>query len=134
MIADRKDAVSPIEKRHNEAQARMLPMARIVAGAAPLADSLQRTPEWERYCTYLKGMADRFAAQKQVAQQKIGDPSIVDDAQVRKLRQDIFEADVWVRAMQFAIELPAAIIQGGDEADKFISSMEKKNEATSQAA
>lgn len=128
MIADRKDVQGTLQTRHLEAQSRILPMARVLSGAAPVMDQLARTPEWDRYCTYLQGVASRFEAQKQVAMQKLGDPAIVDDQQVRKLRQDVFEADVWVNAMRFAIELPAAILKGGEEADQFIQRIEKKNE------
>lgn len=132
MIADRKDVSLGIEKRHSEAQSRLLPMARILAGAAPVMDGLTRTNEFERYCTYLQGMAERFKQQKQAAQLKLEDPSVTDDKDVRKLRQDVFEANVWISAMQFAIELPAAILQGGKEADQFIATFEKKNEPAAE--
>lgn len=134
MIADKKDFAAVVQKRHAEANSRLLPMARLLAGAAPIADQLQRSPEWERYCTYLQGMAERFAASKQGAMEKLADPSITKDEEVRKLRQDVFEADVWVRALQFAIQLPAEILKGGEEADKFIATLEKKNETAQSAS
>jgi hypothetical protein len=91
---------------------------------------LQRSPEWERYVTYLQGVLNQFAARKQVAMQKLGDPTVTKDEDVRKLRQDVFTADVTVDTLKFCIELPAAILKGGEEADKFIQTFEKKNEAT----
>ena len=134
MIVDRKDAVGTLAERHAHAQNRMLPMARILAGAAPVMDKLARTEEWSRYCTYLQGVSERFAGQKQVALGKLGDPGIVDDQQIRKLRQDVFEADVWVNALKFAVELPAAIVKGGEEATEMVAKLEKKNETAGQAA
>jgi len=47
---------------------------------------------------------------------------------IRKLRQDIFTADVSIDTLKFAIELPAYILQGGEEATQFVSQFEKKNE------
>ena len=133
MIADRKDFTATLAKRHGEANARILPMARILAGAAPIMDKLQRSEEWLRYCTYLQGMLERFEQQKAVALQKLSDPFVTEDREVRKLRQDIFIADVTISTLKFSIELPAAILQGGDEASKFIADFEKKNEATGNA-
>lgn len=133
MIADRKDVTASLAKRHTEAQGRIIPMARLIVGAAAIMDKLQRTEEWTRYCTYLQGVMERFETQKQHAQQKLCDPSITKDDDVRKLRQDIFIADVTISTLKFSIELPAAILQGGDEASKFIADFEKKNETTGNA-
>lgn len=133
MSYDRKDFTEAIREKHAQKQAAMLPVAQIVQGAAVVADNLQRTPEWSRYCTYLQGYADRMQKRKELAQRKLGDPSIVDDQQIRKLRQDIFIADVSMDTLKFAIELPAFILKGGEEADKFVSQFEKKNESPAEA-
>lgn len=133
MIADRKDTADLFQKRHGERQQALLPMARLLAGAAPVMDGLQRTTEWERYVTILQGMLERYQAGKKAAQDKLGDPSIVNDDEVRKLRQGIFIADVSMDTLKFAIELPAAILKGGEEANQFIKDFEKKNEPTGPA-
>ena len=133
MIADKKDVVGTLQERHAQAQNRMLPVARILAGAAPIMDKLARTEEWSRYCTYLQGVSERFAGQKQVALAKLGDPTVIDEQQVRKLRQDVFEADVWVNSLKFAVELPSAIVKGGEEAAQMVAKLEKKNEAPAQS-
>jgi hypothetical protein len=105
-------------------------MAKLLHGARPVMDKLTRTEEWSRYCTYLQGIAEQFAGRKKAAIEKLSDPVVIKDEEVRKLRQDVFEADVWVKALTMAIELPAAILQGGQEADEFIKRMEKKNADT----
>ena len=133
MIADKKDAEALFAKRHVDAGSRVLPMAELIKGAAPVMDGLQRSPEWERYCTYLQGMAEKFEARKKVAQERLGDPSVVNDEQVRKLRQDIFVADISKGAFAFCIALPAAILKGNEEAEQLISRFEKKNEAPGNA-
>lgn len=133
MIADRKDFQQSIAQKHVRAQQNMMPMARILAGAAPVMDELQRTEEWGRYCTYLQGLSENYAKAKQKAEQRLGDPSVLDDLEVRKLRFDIFQANVAMETLKFAIELPAYILKGGMEADEFISQYEKKNETTGNA-
>ena len=131
MIADRKDFEAIVQKRYAEANTRLLPMAKLLAGAAPVMDKLARTEEWSRYCTYLQGIAENFAASKQKALARLSDPGIVKDEEVRKLRQDVFEADVWLKALAFAIELPAEILKGGQEAEEFIRRLEKKSDNAS---
>lgn len=98
-------------------------MAQLLMGAAPVMDKLARTEEWERYCTYLQGIAERFKKQKAAAQQALEDPGLKDE-EVRKLRIDVFEANVWMNAMQFAVDLPAAILAGREEAEQFIRRFE----------
>lgn len=133
MSFDRKDFADSLAVRHQRSQQALIPMAQLIAGAAPVMDKLLRTEEWTRYCTYLQGMAEKFAARKRVALEKLGDPSITEDREIRKLRQDIFIADVSMDTLKFAVELPAAILKGGEEADQFIRQFEKKNEATANA-
>ena len=94
MSYDRADLKELVSKKHAEANNRILPMARMLAGAAPVMDKLVRTAEWERYATYLQGYLERMADQKKNALQKLGDPAIVDDQQIRKLRQDIVNARI----------------------------------------
>ena len=127
MIADRNDFSATLKAKHAERQTAMVPVAQIVQGAAVLSDKLQRTPEWQRYSEYLQGYVERFQKRKELAKQKIDDPSVQDD-QVRKLRLDVFIADASIDALKFAIELPAYILKGGAEADQFLKDFEKKNE------
>ena len=130
MSFDRKDFTESIAVKHQRSQQALIPMAQLIAGAAPVMDKLQRTEEWARFCTYLQGVSEKFAARKQVALEKLGDPTIVEDREIRKLRQDIFIADVSMDTLKFAVERPAAILKGGEEADLFIRQFEKKNETT----
>ena len=101
-------------------------MARLLAGAAPVMDKLGRTEEWTRYCTYLQGIAGQFAARKEAAMAKLADPSVTKDEEVRKLRQDVFAAQITIDALTFAIGLPAAIKEGSQQADDFVAAFEKK--------
>jgi hypothetical protein len=130
MIAERKDMKALVDSKHAQARSQILPLARVVAGAMPVMDKLARSSEWERFASILQGQSNQFASRKEVAQQKLGDP-MVDDAQAKKLRMDIFIADATIAAFQFAIQLPAAILEGGEQANNFIVEFEKKNEDTS---
>lgn len=132
MTFDRKEFAESLKAKHTERQSALVPMAQLVQAAAVVMDGLQRTPEWSRYAEYLQGYRERMAKQKQLALAKLGDPAIVDDLLIRKLRQDVFIADISIDTLRFAIELPAYILKGGEEADKFVQQFEKKNEATSQ--
>jgi hypothetical protein len=130
MTFDRRDYVDSLKINHAKKQAALLPVAQIVQAAAVLSDNLQRTPEWSRYCQILQGLSEKYSKRKDIAQQKLGDPNVVDDNDVRKLRQDIFLADISVDLLRFVIELPAFIMKGGEEAEKFLSDFDKQIDLT----
>ena len=132
-IADRQDFRASLSQQHAAKQAALMPAVQLVAGAAVVMDKLQRTEEWSRYVTYLQGYVDRMAKQKEGALRKLGDPGLVDGQQVQKLRNDIFMADVTIDTLTFAIQLPAYILKGGEEANEFIKKFEKKNETPGNA-
>lgn len=127
MIADRKDFTDSLKATHARAQAAWQPVARLVQGAAVVMDGLVRDENWGRYSTYLQGVIDRATAQRTMAMERLADPSLQDN-EVRKLRSDILIADTTIAALKFAIELPVAVIKGGEEAKEFISKFEAKNE------
>jgi hypothetical protein len=133
MSYERADVDDLIKAKYRARQSAILPMARLITGAAPVMDNLTRSAEWERYVTYLQGMIDRYKAQRELALKKLADPSITEDREVRKLRQGIFIADVTIDTMTFAIGLPAMILKGGEEASKFVTDFEAKNEAAGES-
>ena len=127
MIADRKDVVGSLHQVHERKQAAWQPVARLVQGAAVVMDGLTRDENWGRYATYVQGVIDRFAAGRAGAMERLADPSL-DDAAVKKLRTDILVADTTIGALKFAIELPVAVVNGGEEAKEFVAKFEAKNE------
>lgn len=134
MSYDRKEFTASLKEVHERKQAAWQPVARLVQGAAVVMDGLVRDEAWSRYATYMQGLIDRYAERRKFALEKLGDPTVTDDKDVRKLRQDIFTADTWIASLTFAIELPVAIIKGGEEAKEFIKRFEEKNENTSGSA
>lgn len=134
MIADRRDFTESVAQKHTKAQQNMLPMARIIAGAAPVTDKLVRSEEWGRYVTYLQGITNRMAEARDAARDRMNAPAVLAHTDLLKLKFDAAEADAMVRAWTMAIELPAWILKGGAEADEFVKNYEKKNETPGQTA
>lgn len=128
MIADRKDFVGSLKEVHERKQASWQPVARLVQGAAVVMDGLVRDEAWGRYATYVQGVMDRFTAQRQMALAKLADPAVVDEKEMRKLKSDIVIADTTISTLKFAIELPVAVIKGGEEAKEFIRKFEEKKD------
>lgn len=128
MIADRKDHVAALKEVHTRKQAAWQPVARLVQGAAQVMDGLVRDENWGRYATYLQGVMDRCTGQRQAAMEKLADPLVTEDKEVRKLRSDIVIADTIISTLKFAMELPVAVITGGEEAKEFIKKFEEKKD------
>jgi len=132
MTYDRKDHVASLQTLHQRKQAAFEPVARLVQGAAVVMDGLTRDENWGRYATYLQGIIDRFKANRTAAMEKLADPGL-QDAEVRKLRTDVLIADTTINSLKFAVELPVAIVKGGEEAQEFIKQFEAKNETPGQS-
>lgn len=133
MSFDRGQVESYVKDKHRDKQQSFVPVARLLQGAAPVMDRLVRSQEWDRYVTFLQGVIERYKVQREAAMKKLADPSIMKDEDVRKLRQDIFIADVTMESLRFAVELPAAILKGSDEATQFVTAFEAKNADTAVA-
>ena len=63
-----------------------MPMARLVQAAAVVADKLQRSEEFARYCTYLQGLSNKMAAARDTARAKMNDPNVLAHADLLKLK------------------------------------------------
>lgn len=134
MSFDRKEFTASLKQVHERKQAAWQPVARLVQGAAVVMDGLVRDEAWGRYATYLQGMMDRFAVQRKLALDKLADPMVSDEKEMRKLKSDIAIADTTIATLKFAIELPVAIIKGGEEAKEFVKKFEEKNENAAGSA
>lgn len=132
MSFDRKEFTASLKEVHERKQAAWQPVARLVQGAAVVMDGLVRDEAWGRYATYLQGVIDRFTAQRKLALEKLADPMVSDEKEMRKLKSDIVIADTTIATLRFAVELPVAIIKGGEEAKEFVKKFEEKNETTGQ--
>ena len=130
MSFDRKDFADSLKVAHDRKQAGWQSVARLVQGAAMVMDGLTRDENWGRYSTYLQGVLEQFKVRREQALQKLADPAITDDKEMRKLKSDIVIADTTISTLRFALELPAAVIKGGEEAKEFIAKFEKNNETS----
>lgn len=133
MSYDRKEFSASLKDVHERKQAAWQPVARLVQGAAVVMDGLVRDEAWGRYATYLQGVMDRFTVQRKLALDKLADPMVSDEKEMRKLKSDIAIADTTISTLKFAMELPVAIINGGEEAKEFVKKFEDKNETAGNA-
>lgn len=119
------------DKRH-EREAQMLPMARVLAGAAPLMDRMTRSDDWNRYLSYLQGYLERLTAQKGLAAAKLADPAQWNTENLLKLKSDILIAQAGLDWLNLAISLPKAIMEGAEKAESLIADFESKRESAGQ--
>lgn len=132
MIADRDDFAASVKDRKQERNVSMLPMARMLAGAAPVMEALTKDANWNRYLTMLQGVAERASAQAESAARKLTDPALWKHEEMLKLKADVLVGEAIVQTLQLAIGLPKAIMEGAGDAQTIINEFEAKREAAGQ--
>lgn len=129
MIADRNDYAATLTQRHDRKQAEMMPLIKLVAGAAPVMQKLVADENWGRYLGYLQGLVEEWKKQRDSAKDKLG--MMLRAEELQKLNADVLQANASIAAWELAIQLPAAIVQGAEHARKTIAEFEKRHENTS---
>ena len=128
MSFDRSDYKATQADKKHERQAEMLPMARIIAGAAPAIGSLTQHDDWNRYLGYLQGFLERLTKQRDIAIAKQNDPSVWEHKDLLKLKADVLVAEAGIEWLGLAISLPNAIIEGAGVAQELITKFEQQTE------
>ena len=129
MAFDRKDYV--VNKPDRAGQ--MMPLVRLVAGAAPVMNALTHDENWNRYLTYLQGMIERFTSSRDLAKAKLSDSVTWKHEELLKLKSDALVADAMIQAWQLAMDIPKAIMDGSQEAQRVIQEFEEKHEPAAAA-
>ena len=130
MTFDRSEFKATVEESSRRKQVEFLPMAKIIASAAPVMQGVTGDQNWDRYLSYLQGFIDRTQNQVTIAQSKMNDPGVWEHKDLLKLKADILVGEAMVQALTLAITLPKAIMEGSAEANKLIDDFEKRHEST----
>ncbi len=133
MAFDRSEFAATVAEKQHERNAQMLPMARILTGAAPIMERVTKSEDWNRYLTFLQGFLERLTKQKDIATAKLADPAVWNTEDLLKLKSDILIAQTGMDWLNLAISLPKAIMEGADNATTLIAQFEAKNEAAGKA-
>ncbi len=127
MPYDRDEFIAGIAARRKETVSAQMPLLRQMAAVAPVLERLQTGGDWDRYLQFLAGLIEKAETRKAAAQQTDADPTVWDPQQRTKLKCDILVADAYIAAWRIAMELPKALIEGGEKAMQAIAEFEKKN-------
>lgn len=134
MAYDRKDFDDGAAERKQARRVEFLPMARVLAGAAPVMSALTGDASWDRYLTYLQGFVERTTAALVSTRAKLDDPNLWGHLELVKLKSDILVAEGMVQALTLAINLPKAILEGAEQAQKLITEFEQEVEKKNEVA
>jgi hypothetical protein len=121
MSFDRKDFQSSAKDHQIERAEKMIPVARLIAGAVPVMTDLTQNESWNRYLTILQGFIERWTQARETARNKLSDPAIWIAEDLIKLKADILVAQATIDALQTAMQLPNLILGGGTAAEEFIT-------------
>ncbi len=132
MPFDRKDFEAAATGRKDQRERELMPLIRLLQSAAPvMAEMMTGSDDWNRYLAILSGFVDRLQAGKATATARLADPGVWEPTQLTKLKSDILTADAMLDVLQTAMQLPKAIIDGGEAAAKIVKKFEARHEATS---
>ena len=129
MTFDRDQFDKATDARKNGRTREIMPLLRAVEAAAPVMQKMMtESDNWNRYLTYLQGFIEKARQRKAMTFAQIDNPSILDDKDLRRLKNDLVIAQSMIDAWTLAVELPKAIIDNGAEAQAIIDKFEREHE------
>jgi len=135
MSYDRKDFLEAVKEKAHKRRVDALPSVMALQAAGVIMARLTTgSAEWNRYLSYLQGQIDKTRVQKENAHTKLADPAIWEPYQLNKLKADIIASDAMITALQWAMELPKALVDGGTEATEFLNKLDRENDKDSAQA
>lgn len=134
MPYDRGEHLAVVKDRQHERARELMPLVRLVAGAAPAMSGLTQDDNWNRYLGYLQGIIATWTKARDGAREKLASPAVWSHEALLKLKCDVLTADATIEAFQLAMDLPKAIIGGKEEADRLVKEFERSEEKKNEAA
>ena len=135
MSFDRKEFLDTLAEKANQRKANSAPAMRVLAAASVVMEKLiTKSEEWNRFLSYIQGQIEKTRAQKESAHQKLADPSIWEPYQLNKLKSDLIAADAMITALEWVMQLPKALIDGGADAQEFLNKLDRENDKTANTA
>lgn len=134
MPYDRAEHLAVVKDRQHERARELMPLVRLVAGAAPAMAALTQDENWNRYLGYLQGIIETWTKARDAAREKLASPAVWSHEALLKLKCDVLTADATIEAFQLAMDLPKAIMGGKEEADRLVKEFERSEEKKNEAA
>ena len=130
MSFDRAQFQAALAQRAGERTGNLMPMLRVAAAVGPVMQRLLTgTDAWDRYLSHLQGYIDQALQAKAAAQAKLADPAVWRGNDLMKLKSDVIVADAMIEAWTLAMNLPRALIEGGELARAQIARFEHASPA-----
>ena len=127
----RKDFNATIAEKARQRTTQQIPgLQMIQAAGAVMAKLTTQSDEWNRYLSYLQGQIDKTRERVAAARLKQDDPALWDVAKRNKLKADILQGEAMIAALEWAMALPKALVDGGAEATEFLNKLERENGET----
>lgn len=134
MSYDKGEFLAKVKEKAEQRQSQMIPAVRALqAVGVIMAKVTTGSDDWNRYLSFLQGQIDKTRGRRDAAQAKLNDPAIWDGQQMTKLKSDILQADAMIAAWEFAMQLPKALIDGGEEATEFLNKLGRENDSQEPA-
>ncbi len=135
MAYDRKDFTAILAEKAKHRRDSSLPAVRALQAAGVIMARLTTgSDDWNRYLSYLQGQIDKTRERVAAARAKQDDPALWDVAERNKLKADILRGEAMIDAWNYAMLLPKALVDGGEEATESLNKLDNENDQTPKPA
>jgi len=131
MPFDRSEFKDSIASRESSREQELMPLIRALQGAAPVMNAMMTESDaWNRYLSILQGFVTRIKAAQDQAAARLSGSGVWEPSQLIKLKSDVLTCGAMLEAFTIAIELPKALMDGGEAAQEIVSKFETKHPST----
>ena len=135
MTFDRKDFEDLSAHRKVNRELELMPLHRMLQAAAPImASMVTGSDAWDKYLAILQGFVDQAKNSKLNAESRLAAPDVWEHGQLMKLKADILTCNAMIEAWTVAMQLPKALIEGGEIANTIVAQFEAKHASTAEKA
>jgi hypothetical protein len=105
-----------------------IPQLLAVAAIAPKISALTHDENWNSYISYLSGIRGKLDSARLIAQEKMGDPSLVNGDEIMHQKITMLINEAQIQMIDLAIDLPRSLLESAKVAKELIRKFEEKNE------
>lgn len=116
MTFDRKDYQESLKTAQTERFAQKRANFELLVQAAVKAELLTGDPHWDTFLTYLQGAIETAQEHLTVWQQRLADPDVVDDVEMRRIKIELIRCRERILAWEAVKSLPRDLMTLGEEA------------------
>ena len=133
MPFDHDDFQKSVDRKQVDRTRTLMPLIRVLENAAPVMNELMTADgNWNRYLAILQGFVEGIKIAKAAAEQRLADSNLWEHHHLVKLKSDVLQSAAMLDILTTVMELPKAILEGGEAAHDIVTNFEAKHASTAE--